>query len=265
MKIGIAQLDCDLGDVDANVRKIASVARRAADAGCGLVVFPEMADTGYNIDVIKRLASACDSGPCRVLRGLAANLEINIVCGFSERDGDDVYNSAAVIDTQGKPLGKYRKTHLFSMIGEDRNLSRGDSLTLVDVGGFKTGVMICYDLRFPEQARALALQGAELIVVIAAWPERRVEHWKLLTAARAVENQVYVAAVNRVGVDGGITFGGCSRVLDPFGAAVAEADGESDTLLFAELRRERLDEVRSAMHVFKDRRPDVYGSLMPGA
>lgn len=259
MKVGIAQIDCELGEVATNMRTITAMMERAAGEGCDLVVFPEMADTGYEIDVIRRCASAWDAGPYRALSKVARDVGLNVICGLSERVDDRIYNAAVVIDRTGDLVQRYRKTHLFSMIDEDQHLARGDALALVAIEGFKIGLMICYDLRFPEMARALALDGADVLVVIAAWPRPRIEHWKLLTEARAVENQVFVVAVNRVGTDGPTTFGGWSRLLDPSGTAPDSAPPSEATLLLGEIDRRRLEEVRASMSVFEDRRADLYG------
>lgn len=264
MKIGIAQINCQVGDVEANCRTIASMVKQAAKAGCGAVVLPEMADTGYEMEAICAHASTWDAGPCEMLRKLARSLAIAVICGLSERDEDRIYNSVALIDEAGNMIGKYRKAHLFSAspVYEHRHLARGESLTLVRLGGFTIGVLVCYDIRFPEMARALTLRGAEVIVAPAAFPLIRLEHWKTLTACRAIENQVYLVAANRTGSDGPLTFCGTSRLLDPHGTAVACASEVEQTLIVGELSRERIEQTRSSMHVFEDRREELYGSLL---
>ncbi len=264
MKIGIAQIDCQVGDVDANCLTIASMVEQAAEAGCAAVVLPEMADTGYDMEAIRVHASTWDVGPCEMLRKLAADLGITVICGLSERDEDRIYNSVALINEVGTIIGKYRKAHLFSAspVYEHRYLARGESLTLVRLGGFTIGVLVCYDIRFPEMARALTLRGAEVLVVPAAFPLVRLEHWKTLTASRAIENQVYLIAANRSGSDGPLTFCGASRLLDPHGTAVACASEAEQTLIVGELSRERLEKTRSSMHVLEDRREELYGSLL---
>ncbi len=265
MKIAAAQLDCRVGDVAANVDAIVARVTAAADAGCDLVVLPEMADTGYDMDAIRRCAAVWDGpddgrSPCAVLCRAARERGVAVICGLSEREGDSVYNAVAAIDSSGRLVGRYRKAHLFSYapVCEDKHLSRGDEATVINLCGFRVGIMVCYDLRFPEWARLYALRGAEVLVVPAAWPFPRIEHWKLLTSCRAVENQVFVAAANRVGSDGCGVFCGSSRVLDPFGTILASAPETDECMIIARLGRERLDKVRSSMRVFADRRPDLY-------
>ena len=264
MKIGIAQIDCQVGDVDTNCKTIASMVRKAADADCNVVVLPEMSDTGYDMETIRAHASTWDRGPCEMLRGLAADLGISVICGLSEREDDRIYNAAAVIDGAGTVIAKYRKAHLFCVPGvrEDRYLARGESLTLTRLGGFTLGIMICYDLRFPEMARALALGGAEVMVVVSAWPVRRAGNWRILSAARAIENQVYLVAANRVGSDGPLLFCGTSRLLDPTGADVVCASETEQTLLTGEITRELIEQTRSNMRVFEDRQERLYTSLL---
>ena len=146
-------------------------------------------------------------------------------------------------------------------MAEHRYLSRGDSLTLLQLGGFTIGLMVCYDLRFPEMARALALCGAEVLIIVAAWPINRIGHWSILAEVRAIENQAYLAAANRVGSDGPLTFGGSSCLIDPYGVSIASASSTGQTLLTGEITRDRLEEVRSSMPVFDDRRADLYTPL----
>ncbi len=260
MKFGIAQIDCKVGDVEANCRTIGSMIGRAAGAGCDVVVLPEMSDTGYDMEAISAHASAWDSGPCRMLQDLAAKHAITVICGLSEREEDRLYNAVALIGDDGKLIAKYRKVHLFSAgpIMEHHHLSAGDWLTLVSIGDFKVGVMVCYDLRFPEMARALVLGGAEILVVPSAWPFPRLEHFKTFTTCRAMEGQVYVAAANRVGTDGRSTFCGTSRLIDPYGTPLVCASEVEKTLIVGEIDRSRLERTRSAMDTLRDRREDVY-------
>jgi predicted amidohydrolase len=142
-------------------------------------------------------------------------------------------------------------------MGEDRWLRAGDRLCLAQTPWGAAGLAICYDLRVPELFRAYALQGAVLILLVAQWPAARQDHWRTLIRARAIENQLFVAAVNRTGTSKDEAFGGGSLVVDPWGAVVAEA-GDQETLLSAEIDLERVAQVRRQMPVLQDRRPEVY-------
>lgn len=169
MRIAVCQIDCAVGDVARNVEAIAAWIAGAARAGCDLVVVPEMADTGYEMAAIRQHAGRWptvniddDESACAAVRRAARHYAIAVICGLSEREGEGVYNAVAVVDARGELVGHYRKTHLFSYapVCEDRHLSRGNDATLVNLGGFRVGVMVCYDLRFPEWSRLYALRGA---------------------------------------------------------------------------------------------------------
>jgi omega-amidase len=260
MKAGIAQIQCTPGDAPANCALIAEYAARARAAGCDLVIFPEMTDTGYDPSLIRQSASPWTGLPFQVASKAAAHEQLHIVCGLSEREGDQVYNSIAVLGPNGELTAKYRKMHLFNPppVKEGECIAPGNSPVVIDIGGFKCGLMICYDLRFPELARTLALKGAEALLIASAWPFPRVEHWQVLLKARAIENQAYVIAANRVGSEGGMTFCGSSTVIDPYGVIVGSGVADRSQLIVGDLDRDMLNWVRGRMPVFTDRRPDLY-------
>ena len=267
MKIAVAQMKCVLGDVPANCRTLASLVERAGGHGCDVIVFPEICDTGYEMSVIREQASAWPGLPFDTAQSAAAKHGVHVICGLSEREGQSIYNSAAVFSPKGDLLAKYRKAHLFtpSPVNEDRCFTAGSSLEVVNIGGLKWGLMICYDLRFPELARALAVQGAEVLALCTAWPFPRVAHLQTLVQARAIENQTYVVSANRVGTDGPVTFCGSSCIIDPYGVIVASAAVDREELLIGEINRETLVWVRGRMPVFAGRRADLYGDLKAGA
>lgn len=262
MKIAAAQIACALGDVDANLRKIRDFSARAKEGGVELIVFPEMADTGYSMPVIQAHATPWTEGAVPELRKMAKSLSIAIICGVSEREGNSIYNSQVFIDANGEIVGSYRKTHLFTgtPIGEDKCFSPGHELTSFPFGGFRLGLSICYDLRFPEVYRKLAIeQKVNVFIISSAWPFPRVEHFRVLCAARAIENQSYVIVSNRVGTDEGVTCCGSSTIIDPYGVTVASASTDREELVQAELSEAVITSVRNKMAVFDQRRPDLYG------
>ena len=259
MKIAAAQIACTLGDRSANLGKMRDFAARAKAAGAELVVFPEMADTGYSMRVIREQATAWSEGAVPELQKIARALAITIVSGVSEKEADLIYNSQVVIDATGANVAKYRKTHLFAPIEEDKSCSPGHELVSVELGLMKVGLTICYDLRFPEIYRTLTLdRKVSAFIISSAWPFPRVEHQRILAMARAIENQSYVILANRVGVDDGAQFCGSSVVIDPYGVAVAAASTDREELLVADLSLEVLAAVRERMPVFAHRRPDLY-------
>src|SRR5947208_8514695 len=158
MKIAVGQIACSPGDLSANLRTLREFAERAQAVGADVVVFPEMVDTGYVMNVIRKQAMPWTEGAVPELREIARTLSIAIVCGVSEREGDHVYNSQVVIDSSGTIIAKYRKTHLFAPIGEDKCCAPGQDLVSVALVPFQLGLTICYDLRFPELYRALTIE-----------------------------------------------------------------------------------------------------------
>ncbi|MGI8891471.1 MAG: nitrilase-related carbon-nitrogen hydrolase [Chthoniobacterales bacterium] len=263
MKIAVAQLACALGDVSANVCKMRDFAERAHEAGANLILFPEMSDTGYNMGVIRQEARPWSEGAVPELQEIARRHALTIVSGVSEKEGELIYNSQVVIDAEGAIIAKYRKTHLFAPapIEEDKCCTAGISLTNIALTGFQCGLAICYDLRFPEILRALAVdQKTNVFLVSSAWPYPRVEHLRILATARAIENQSYLVLANRVGTDEGVKFCGSSAVIDPAGVIMAEARTDSEELLVAELAESEVKKVRRAMPVFSHRRQDLYTS-----
>jgi len=260
MKIAMAQVRSVVGEVTDNTQRILRNIRAAADLGSDLVVFPEMSDTGYDMPTILKTASSWKGGVYDEIAGVAAERKIAVIVGLSERVGEDIYNSVAVIGPDGKLIAKYRKIHLITTepVCEQNYLKPGDEFILCKIQDFTVGLMTCYDIRFPEMARRLALSGADLLVVPAAWPMVRLEHWKTILACRAIENQVYVAAVNRVGQDSSLQFCGASRLLDPYGITLASASEIDETLFTGELSKERIADIRDRLKIYRDRREDLY-------
>ncbi len=261
MKIAAAQMRCALGDPSANLQSMRALAERARDAGVELIVFPEMADTGYAMRVIREQAGRWNEGAMPELQEIARRFSIAIVSGVSEREGSSIFNTQVLLDAKGAMVAKYRKTHLFAPapIEEDKCCRPGDSLTSCDFAGFRLGLSICYDLRFPEIYRALTLeQKCNVFVVSSAWPFPRAEHLRILTTARAIENQSYLVLANRVGIDDGVQFCGSSAVIDPAGVVIGSASSDREELLVSEISAETVRKVREAMPVFAHRRPELY-------
>src|SRR5437660_1316773 len=223
MKVAAAQISCLLGDPKANLLKVRDFSRRASDAGVELIVFPEMTDTGYSMSVIQAHANSWTTGFVPGLQEIAAKLSIAIVCGVSERDSTSIYNSLVLVDQHGKIAAKYRKTHLYAVapVEEQKCFISGDTFGSFPLGGLCFGFSICYDLRFPEMYRKLVVeQNVGAIIVSSAWPFPRIEHFRTLALARAIENQSYVIASNRVGKDDDLWFCGSSAIIDPRGVVV---------------------------------------------
>jgi omega-amidase len=261
MKTAVAQISCSLGDPEANLLKVRDFSRRAKEAGAELIVFPEMIDTGYSMPVVQNHAASWTSGFVPGLQKTARELSIAIVSGVSERDGSSIYNSQVFVDSQGNIAAKYRKTHLYAVapVEEQTCFAPGDSFVSFELGGLRFGFSICYDLRFPEMYRKLAVeQKVGAFVVSSAWPFPRDEHFRVLAIARAIENQSYVIASNRVGKDDDLWFCGNSAIIDPRGVVNAAASADREELIYADLSEELVLSVRSRVASFAHRREDLY-------
>src|SRR5438128_1169200 len=261
MRIAVAQISCSLGDPEANLLKVRDFSSHAGDVGVELIVFPEMTDTGYSMPVIRAHANHWTSGFVHGLREIARKLSIAIVSGVSERDGSSIYNSQVLADPEGNIIAKYRKTHLYAVapVEEQACFAPGEAFASFALGGLRFGFSICYDLRFPEMYRNLVTeQDVGAFIVSSAWPFPRLEHFRTLAMARAIENQSYVVASNRVGKDDELWFCGSSAIIDPRGVVIAAASADREELIEADLSEELVLSVRSRVESFAHRRPDLY-------
>lgn len=256
--IAVGQMDIALGDPETNAHIAEELAARAADQGASLLMLPELWGSGYDLGRAGELAAPLDEGLFAYTAELARRYRLAICGSLLERWNGGCYNTATLYDAEGRRRAVYRKIHLIGLMDEDVYLKAGGELSAVDLSWGTTALAICYDLRFPELFRRYALEGAQLILLPAEWPVQRIEHWRVLLRARAIENQCYVIACNRVGADRANTFGGRSAVIDPAGHVLAEA-GDSSELLVATLDLSRIAEARRMLPVFRDRRPELYG------
>jgi predicted amidohydrolase len=260
LKISLGQMNIALGDVRKNVNTAEEMITEAAKRGSHLIVLPELWSTGYALDQARELGTQLNVGIFAQVATLATQNKISIVGSLLERRGLEVTNSGTFFAPNGRLMGVYRKIHLFRLMEEDRWLQPGAAPLIMDLPWGTTGMAICYDLRFPELFRRYAVQGAKVIVMPAEWPIERVEHWRTLLQARAIENQCFMVATNSAGQTGNTTFGGHSMIVDPWGKIVVEV-GETPTLVTAEIEVDLVDSVRNRIPVFEDRRPDVYGTI----
>jgi len=252
------QFNLALGEIEANVAKAESALRRVAEQGASLVVLPELWSTGYDYPHLAELAGETPR-VLEVLGGLSRELGLTLVGSLVEQKGGQLYNTAYVVD-HGEVVGNYSKLHLFSAMHEDRYLASGDATRVVETSVGRLGLAICYDLRFPELFRKLALEGAEIFCLPAEWPKPRQEHWRTLIRARAIENQMFMVAANCCGVQGKLDFFGMSLLVSAWGEVLAEG-GETDTELVARLDFNEMEEYRRRINCFHDRRPEIYGHL----
>jgi predicted amidohydrolase len=270
MNVAVVQMRPEPLDPEQNLRRIDGWMARAADAGARLAVFPECALTGYFLTrpEAERVAETASGPRSRALQTACARYRLIAAVGTIERAEDgSLYNAALLVGPEGL-LAVYRKTHLLCL-GVDRFLSRGPQPPrVVPTDQGRLGLLICYDLRFPEPMRALALDGAQVILLPTAWPASAVFYPDFLVRARALENGVYLAAANRAGEERGQPFLGRSLIVGPDGEVLAEARGDEETMLVAEVDPSHSDAKRRVFRpgeyevdLLADRRPELYGRL----
>lgn len=271
-RVRVAAVQCDpkLGAVEANRRLVVDRLEAAADAGADLVVFPECTVTGYVFDsreAATALAEPPDGPTLRAVEAVCARRGVAAVVGMLLVEQDRLYNACAMVAPRGV-ASIYRKTHL-PFMGVDRFVNAGDLLPeVVDLVGVKVAPLICYDGAFPEPARALALAGADLLVLPTNWPEGAEPLAEHLMACRAMENVVYTVAASRVGTEAGARFIGGSGIYDPFGRTLSRADDSSEMTIQAQIepalaRAKRIVRKPGERELDRiaDRRPELYGSL----
>lgn len=258
LKVAAIQFKITLGDINRNLAKVEAALERAAKQDVKLAVLPEMWSSGYDY---KRLAKHAAETPrvIEVICRLSAEYNMVVIGSLPEKDEGKIYNTAYVVD-QGVLVDSYRKLHMFSTMGEDRFLSPGDRSLVVSTSVGRLGVAICYDLRFPELFRKMALEGAEIVCLPAEWPKPRQEHWRTLLRARAMENQLFLIATNCCGVQGKLDFFGMSLLLSARGEVLAEGS-EIDTELIATFDAQEMIDYRAQIRCYDDRRPEIYGTL----
>jgi len=255
IKAAAIQFNVKQGDVDANLAYVREALARVVADGVNLAVLPEMWSSGFLYNNLNELALRTQ-GIVDELLELSKSLKLVIIGSMPEPNGDKVFNAQYLIDN-GVLAGVYRKMHLFSLLGEERAFSAGDSWLFAETSLGKVGVIICYDLRFPELSRRLAIEGAQVICVSAQWPKPRQEHWRTLLRARAMENQLFIVACNACGIIGKLDFFGMSMIIDAKGELLAEA-GECEGEIVTSLDMQAMADWRKQIPCFKDRKPEFY-------
>ncbi len=264
MRIALAQIDIEGAAVDANVERAVAAIHEAASEGADLVCLPELFNVGFfAFDAYQREAEPLDGPSLSAVREAAVEADVALLAGsiveeLSETEGgpdeDGLANTSVLFDSDGERLLAYRKHHLFGYeSAEAQLLTPGERVPTAELGEFTAAVTTCYDLRFPELYRELVADGVDLLLVPSAWPYPRVEHWKLLPQARAVENLAYVAAVNGSGTFDDAELLGRSTVYDPWGTTVAST-GDQPSIVYADLDPERVATVREEFPALDDRR-----------
>jgi omega-amidase len=239
-------------DPEANLKRAAGFLAQAAAEQADLVVMPETWSTGYDLPAARQLADRSASLIPRLAEEVRKR-SVAMVGSMVLPSESGVSNAALLLDKNGEVALRYAKSHLIDAYREKEIFEAGRDLPTVEIAGARMGVAICYDLRFPELFRSLVDQGAEVLVVVAEWPEVRIGHWEVLLQARAIENQAWVIGVNRVGADRATTYGGRSRIVDPAGCIVAEAPENAEAQLVVDLDLDALRARRRDFPVLTDR------------
>ena len=259
MRVACLQMDMKLGMPQENFCRAEKLISEAVKQKPDVLVLPETWNTGFFPK--ENLNQLC-CNDCKEVNlcigALAKKYGVNIVAGSvsNVRDGR-VFNTATVFNRQGECIASYDKTHLFTPMGEDNYYTKGDRLCRFTLDGVRCGVIICYDLRFPELTRRLALQGLDVLFVVSQWPAERVFHLRSLTTARAIENQIFVVCCNSCGQADRTLYGGNSSIIDPLGKTLAIA-GEGQQIITADCDIQAFSEICEKIPVFRDRRPELY-------
>ncbi len=257
LTISLAQMEFQLGEVEPNFSRAAERIEQAAKVGSDLILLPELWASGYDLANWKRYASPLDDGVFKRVADLAREHRIAIGCSLLEKAEGRAFNTFVLWGPAGETWGVYRKIHRFRLLNEDKWLGAGDQLVLANTHWGPVGLAVCYDLRFPEVFRPYFAAGSCLSLIVAEWPERRIEHWSKLLQARAIENQMFIAGVNKVGQSQGVKLGGCSAIVDPWGVPLVEGDG-SEALLTTEIDLGEAGKARRYIPVLRDRQPEIY-------
>ncbi len=268
--VGVGQIRCELGNVAGNLRHCIQALDQAAEQGISLLVLPECALSGYVFDDLESatLAAVPLSGPeIAELADHCMRLGLYCVVGFLEDDDGAVYNTAVLLGPEGS-IGSYRKSHL-PYLGADRFVARANAAhpPIFDTAIGRIGLAICYDIRFPEWTRALALAGADIIAMPTNWPLQSRLLAEYFTVVRASENRIFLLVANRWDAERGVQFMGQSQIVSPTGEVLAQA-GTNEALVSAvidiDVARNKHVVVKAEtfeLFLFDDRRPDLYGSI----
>ena len=259
MNIQLYQFEVALGDVEQNKSKIEYFFENHLKENTDIVVLPEMWNNGYDLENLNEKADDNLGNTTEFISNLANKFNMNIVAGsVSNKKDEAVYNTLIIFNDRGDLIYNYDKIHLVPMLNEPEYLAPGAKLPeTFELYRNKMGGIICYDLRFPEPIRQLAIDESKVIFVVAQWPESRLYHWRHLNIARAIENEVYIVACNSCGNDGNTEYAGHSMVIAPNGYVLSEASNQ-ETTLNVEIDLDMVNEMRNQIPVFKNRRTDLY-------
>ncbi|MCK5601865.1 carbon-nitrogen hydrolase family protein [Candidatus Pacearchaeota archaeon] len=269
MLVGAAQINISIGRKKENLSKCLNLLKKAAVQHIELLAFPECTLTGYvfnSYDEAFLMAETIPGDSTNLLKEACHKYKITALVGLLEHDGGKIYNTAVLINPEGL-VGKYRKSHTLCL-GVDRYILPGEDLPVFSLHQTKVGILICYDQRFPEPARVMALKEAQVILNPANLPQGAEAYPNFLNQARACENRVFIVHANRVGEERNVRFIGRSQIIDYSGRILAEGSSTDEEIIKAQIKPEEanLKHVVNVpgeyeFDVFGDRRPDLYGVI----
>jgi predicted amidohydrolase len=265
--VALAQISSRVGDKEHNIKEMEKKIKQAKRKDANLVIFPELALTGYVCrDLVYELAEPVPRGPSiRQITDIAKRENVHAIFGMIEQSakaGAVLHNTAVLIGPRGF-IGKYQKMHLptHSVFEEKRYFRQGYQTPVYETNIGKLGMIICYDIYFPEVTRLMRLKGAQLIVCISASPSTRREFFEVLTAARAIESTVFLAFTNLVGIEDGLQFWGGSRLIAPSGSIIAQAKYDEEDLVVAKINYSDMKRVEAFVPTLRDLRPELFNAL----
>ena len=255
INITLIQMNVALGIPEKNLKRFNQLLD-SSHSDSDIILLPELWSSGYDYENFSRLA---DTTPF-ILEQMALTAQSHstyIGGSLVEADNHNFYNTFYMLDPNGRQIAAYRKIHLFSLMEEEKHFAPGKTPCLIKICGLSVGLMTCYDIRFPELSRNLTLKGAELLLVCAQWPKPRAVHWRTLLKARAIENQCYVAACNRIGKSAENHYPGNSAIYDPWGEPVLAAPPRQGAFS-ATIDPAKIEQTRTTITCYNDRRPEIY-------
>lgn len=257
MRTALAQTDIIWEDKKANRATAELMIAKAAKNDCDIIIFPEMSLTGFSMNIAVISEPADSSETIKFFCDQAQKNNIYICFGVALADSDSkIRNYAIVVDNNGNVISKYAKIHPFSHGVESKYFTGGDHIEWFDLNGVTSSQFICYDARFPEIFQAASYKS-RLIIIIACWPDVRTYHWEILLKARALENQCFIAAVNRTGKETKYSYNGHSAVFSPYGKIITEIR-EDEALIISDFDINEVDNYRRSFEMKSDRHPEIY-------
>ena len=261
MRIALVSLNQIWESKGDNFEQCRAFVQKAKEQGVELIIYPEMTLTAFSMNIDATAEDRATSETVELFKALAKKFEIAMVFGVVFQDGDKATNNSLMVDKSGNLKGSYSKIHPFTFSGEEKMFNGGTEICLIKLESMTVGLTICYDLRFPEIYSALGKQ-CNLIINIANWPAKRINHWNILLKARSIENQIYIIGVNRTGTDGnGLEYEKSSQIINPNGELVRPVIAEDELDIF-EVDPKLIGKFRETFSTTQDRKPELYKSIL---